>query len=199
MALEHEGCVWRTTKGTMTKHSEMDLAVGDQFHLGRTICHVTQISGFGGVPHYGFRWLTDSGEPQAGWMPVEFVDNLSGHDTTACRGAKLAGRTLERVAKTSRSLPAKALLTEAPMSDPRLDELLERLVAPGRPHDKFSASEFHELYDAVTEKLALFGELVGALRLILPMALGYAHAHPVGNNAKFIEEAAQALANTKEV
>jgi hypothetical protein len=33
--------------------------------------------------------------------------------------------------------------------NPRLSELLDRLVAPGNPHSKFSASEFHELHDAV--------------------------------------------------
>ena len=39
-------------------------------------------------------------------------------------------------------------------------------------------------------------ETADALRLILPMAKGYAHAHPVGNNQKFIEQAEAAL--TKE-
>lgn len=42
------------------------------------------------------------------------------------------------------------------IDDERLNELLERLVAKGNPHSKFSASEFHELYDGVIVRLEAY-------------------------------------------
>jgi hypothetical protein len=48
--------------------------------------------------------------------------------------------------------------------------------------------------DCGKELLAELQRLREALRLIIPMAKGYAHKNPVGNNWKFIEEAEKNLA-----
>jgi hypothetical protein len=39
--------------------------------------------------------------------------------------------------------------------------------------------------------------ILAALKLILPLAKGYAHAHPVGSNAWYVEQAAEAIARVE--
>lgn len=59
------------------------LKVGDRFAMGRIKCTITSVDTLvlciNNNPHYRFVWTTDTGEQRMGHMPVEFVDNFTGH------------------------------------------------------------------------------------------------------------------------
>lgn len=46
--------------------------------MGRIYCTVMRIDKFGNTPHAGFQWFTDDGKPQQGWMPLLFVETMTG-------------------------------------------------------------------------------------------------------------------------
>lgn len=57
--------------------------------------------------------------------------------------------------------------SEQLIPDPRLHELMERFVAVGNPQSKFSASEFHEVYDGVYDRLEKLSAVVSAAEALM--------------------------------
>lgn len=81
-----------------------------------------------------------------------------------------------------------------PQIDGQPSRMIERV---GRDHASAAEAWNRRTPDAAP-LLARVAELEAALRLVLPMAKGYAHTYPVGSNQAYCDQADAALAAHKE-
>lgn len=63
---------------TSEKNHQLD--INDSFYIGNAVCTISTIHTFEDTLHYGFAYRGSNGQSQAGWMPVEFVDQYMWHD-----------------------------------------------------------------------------------------------------------------------
>lgn len=85
---------------------------GERFAMGRIVCTVTGVPNlFRGHLHYRFTWTDDQGYCHTGAMPVDFVDNFTGHLDRPCLwsfaflpegGNSVHATTLENAIKVAR-------------------------------------------------------------------------------------------------